>query len=559
SDLKDRIANTQVQVGTEGKLLKEVTEDLNDVYRTLFPNGIDFTRIDNKTKTRIDRIYTSPNMTVHTYKKILTEFSDHFIVQTTLSHDPSERRGYWKLNTQCLKNVHVMDELKLEIQRITDLRVLTRSGMELWDILKSRVQPYKNITPDRADIQSFLNMVPTYSHLDFTPLTEKITKDEVIQAIKELNSGKCPGLDGLPSEFYQSFVNELSELLTEVFNEEMVRGSMSDPFYQGVMNLLYKKGDKCDINNYRHLTIMNTDYKILMNRMSNVLEEIIEKEQTCAIKGCVMWDNICTLRELLHKEKDDQNVYVVGLDQKKAFDFVSRQYLWTVLEKYGFPQNFIDMIKCLYFKSVMYINVNGILSESINVNRGVKQGCPLSAALYILAINPLISAINNNVNITGFPIVGSSESLISLYADDVLVTLTDPEIALPLLLKHVDSFGRIINWSKSELMFLGKQFKISQNPIKVPYISYLGLKIAKNYESLLKLNFTEGFEELERCIEYWKTLPLSMLGRANAIKMITMPKCITIFQNLPILITRGLQYSGEKFNQNSFSNLKKAI
>ena len=85
------------------------------------------------------------------------------------------------------------------------------------------------------------------------------------------------------------------------------------------MCLLYKKGDCDDINNYRHLTLMNTDYKILAtiitNRMKDILEEIIEKEQTCAIKGRVMWDNLCSLRELLYKT--EQDFYIIGLDQKK--------------------------------------------------------------------------------------------------------------------------------------------------------------------------------------------------------------------------------------------------
>lgn len=154
---------------------------------------------------------------------------------------------------------------------------------------------------------------------------------------------------------------------------------------------------------------------------------------------------------------------------------------------------------------------------------------------------PLAIGLRRHPDIEGFP-VASSESLLSLYADHIHVTLTNPETDVPNLLEYVDSFGKLsgytINWSKSELMFIGGNRTICYSPIKAVdnYISYLGVKISKNYESLLKLNFEEGLEKMKRCIDYWKTLPLSMIGRVNAIKMISLPKFIYLFQNLTIVI-----------------------
>ncbi|XP_032365042.1 histone H2A [Etheostoma spectabile] len=52
---------------------------------------------------------------------------------------------------------------------------------------------------------------------------------------------------------------------------------------------------------------------------------MIEREQTCAIKGRLMWDNLCTLREMINKP-GKKDFYIIGLDQKKAFDYVSREY-----------------------------------------------------------------------------------------------------------------------------------------------------------------------------------------------------------------------------------------
>uniref|UniRef100_A0A3P9D1H4 Reverse transcriptase domain-containing protein n=1 Tax=Maylandia zebra TaxID=106582 RepID=A0A3P9D1H4_9CICH len=125
---------------------------------------------------------------------------------------------------------------------------------------------------------------------------------EVESVINQLSTDKTPGLDGLPSEFYKTVSKELSELLTQYFNEGIERETMGKSFYEGVMCLLYKKGDREDINNYRQLTIMNVDYKIfakiIMSRLEDVLDIIIEKEQTCAIKGRLMWDNLSMLSML---------------------------------------------------------------------------------------------------------------------------------------------------------------------------------------------------------------------------------------------------------------------
>lgn len=110
-------------------------------------------------------------------------------------------------------------------------------------------------------------------------------------------------------------------------------------------------------------------------------------------------------------------------------------------------------------------------------------------------------------NIEGLQ-VGPSESLISLHADYILLTLTNPEKGIQHLLKYVDSFGNIscykINWSKTELMFIGENRKISQSPFRVvdSYTSSLGLKIQKKYDSLLKLNFIESLDNLKKYIDF---------------------------------------------------------
>uniref|UniRef100_A0A3Q4BB32 Reverse transcriptase domain-containing protein n=1 Tax=Mola mola TaxID=94237 RepID=A0A3Q4BB32_MOLML len=127
---------------------------------------------------------------------------------------------------------------------------------------------------------SFLKHIKPYEESTFASLLGDIKRDQAIAAINQLNSNKSPGPHGLPAEYYKLCLDDIIDLLTFVFNSGLKNGTLCDSFYQGTMY------------NYRQLTLMNADHKILakiiMNRLNDVLEIIIEKEQTCAIKGRLM-------------------------------------------------------------------------------------------------------------------------------------------------------------------------------------------------------------------------------------------------------------------------------
>jgi hypothetical protein len=109
-------------------------------------------------------------------------------------------------------------------------------------------------------------------------------------------------------------------------------------------------------------------------------------------------------------------------------DKIAHDYLWKALEKYGFPQPFINLIKTLYTDTQTHIMVNGFIPEPIKVNRGVRQGDPMACLLYNLAIEPLAAAIRNSTKLKGIQIPEHNEpTKVSLFADDTLVytTITD--------------------------------------------------------------------------------------------------------------------------------------
>ncbi len=133
---------------------------------------------------------------------------------------------------------------------------------------------------------------------------KEIGKEEIEEAIMQLNNGKSPGKDGLPSEFYKVFIKELTPILKKVYDEIFKKDETSHFMGIGVVKLIYKKkGDIADLKNYRPITMLNTDFKILAkilaNRLKKVLPNIIQTNQAYAIPGRDITDTISSIRDVV--------------------------------------------------------------------------------------------------------------------------------------------------------------------------------------------------------------------------------------------------------------------
>lgn len=127
----------------------------------------------------------------------------------------------------------------------------------------------------------------------------------------------------------------------------------------------------------------------------------------------------------------------LSLDAKKAFDRVEWHYLFHILEKFGLGSQFIQKVKLLYHHSTAQVNCGGFLSDPFPISRGTCQGCPLSPLLFLLALEPLAAEIHQSTDIMDISLpVGNSK--IYLYADDILLTITDLPRSLPSLLQIIE-------------------------------------------------------------------------------------------------------------------------
>ena len=247
-----------------------------------------------------------------------------------------------------------------------------------------------------ASIEKHLSVLQQQSGKGFLSL------QELTNSVKGLNLGKSPGSDGLSVEFYLHFWEILGSLLLRVANKCFRDGDLCDSMKGSVTRLIFKKrGDRKSLKNWRPISLLNVDYKIISkvitSRLANVIEFIVHSDQTCSVPGQSIFSNVTLLRDIMDlTEQTDECAILVSLDQEKAFDRVNRVFLLELLEVYGFGPDFCRWVSPLYNNAFMQIFINDRLSSKVFLRRGVRQGDPLSPLLYVLCVEVLASLIRRS-------------------------------------------------------------------------------------------------------------------------------------------------------------------
>ena len=363
---------------------------------------------------------------------------------------------------------------------------------------------------------------------DFTPL-------ELFNSLKSFKRGKSPGSDGLPLEFYLTFWDILAPDLIILFTDFSKLDTLPDSFKTGIVTLLYKDKDKRDLKNWRPITLLNVDCKLfsklLAARMRRVLGDLIHPDQACAVPGRRITDSLVLIRDTICFARDRNiRLIVLNLDFEKAFDRVSHQYLFQVLQKMGFPGRFVAWVGLLYRDISSRFMVNGFLTKAVKVNCGVRQGCPLSALLYVTCIEPLAQILRRDPLISGITIPGSGGQVgkCLLYMDDFNILCTDL-LSVDRVFQLTDWFGKAsgskLNKEKTKAQFygpwknnekIGLQFQVTQEEQKI-----LGVKFDKNGDG--KSNWTEITRRVKQRIGFWTMRNLTIEGKILIIKAVILP------------------------------------
>ena len=288
-------------------------------------------------------------------------------------------------------------------------------------------------------------------------------ENELLKALKNMSNNKSPGNDGVTKEFYKTFWEDLKKPMCASITKAFHRGELSHSQKQATIKLIEKKDrDKKLIKNWRPISLLNIDTKliskVLAGRLKNVLPSLITSHQTAYVNGRFISEGGRLISDVLEIcDKLQIKSFLMTVDIEKAFDSINHCFLIKVLEKYGFEKDFIKWIKILLQNQESCIVNEGTTTNYFKLEKGSRQGDPISAYLFILVLEILFLFIKESKKINGLNIFDKT-FLYTAYAEDTTFFLTDTKSVIELM-NIFDAFSKFSglkpNKSKCEMAGIG--------------------------------------------------------------------------------------------------------
>lgn len=329
------------------------------------------------------------------------------------------------------------------------------------DIIKRWEQYFKELLNDGTDTTNPIQYQATVENED-SGISEP-TKEEIDTIIDCLKNNKSPGQSGITGENIkyggEILRQNVHKLIKEVWHQEV----MPREWNKAIILPIFKKGDKTECSNYRGIALLDVTYKVLATWLKRKLEEKAEGKlgeyQGGFRKNRATTDQIFTLKQVLTTCYEYEiPVHMLFVDFERAYDSVIRQELINALYDLQIPGKLIKLIGMTLSQTVNAVRVNGNVSQEFEVNKGLRQGDPLSTLLFNMVLEIIIR--ESGINRKGTLLNKSHQCL--AYADDlVLLARNKRELkeVTRQLIETAKKRGLKINQSKSKYMQLKMNFK----------------------------------------------------------------------------------------------------
>jgi len=280
-----------------------------------------------------------------------------------------------------------------------------------------------------TDMERVLDTVPRKVTSEMnTLLLSPYSMEEVKIALFQMFPTKAPRPDGFPAHFFQHHWEVCGDEGTEVVLRMLRREDDPAAINNTSIVLIPKVKQPDELGQFRPISLCNVVYKIaskvLVNRLRNILPEIIAEEQSAFVPGRLI-TNIVTAYECMHYMKKkrgcDSQYCTLKLDMRKSYDRVEWEYLELIMIKLFFHRLWVQTIMSLVTTVSFSVLFNGERTENFKPSRGIRQGDPISPYLFLLAAEGLSCLLNSRVQsslLNGIK-VASSAPMVShlLFAD----------------------------------------------------------------------------------------------------------------------------------------------
>ena len=376
-----------------------------------------------------------------------------------------------------------------------------------------------------------------------------MTEKELYNALIGINNNKSPGNDELTKEFYYTFWNDIKDVLITSIIESKRKKVLSISQRQAIIKLIEKpnKGKRF-IENWRPISLLNVDQKIiskaLASRLKKVLPSLIGPGQTAYVDGRFIGESERLIADIIETSNlENIKGYLLAIDFEKAFDSLNHNLLLAALEKFGFGFDFIDWIKILINKQESCVINGGRTTRYFNLERGTRQGDPISAYLFILVLEILFLLIKSSNDINGVKLL-QHEYLYTAYADDTTFFLKD-EISIKNVFSLIDNFSKVSgllpNIKKCEIAGIGvlknvnvalcgmKNVNLTEETIKI-----LGVHLSYNKKLQDDRNFCDSIKNIVNVLKLWRMRHLTLEGKITVFKSLAISKIVYLTLLTPV-------------------------
>ena len=408
---------------------------------------------------------------------------------------------------------------------------------------------YEKTDVTACEIQGLVRELPRLDEDTGSSLDSEISLEEASLALKNMKNKKSPGTDGFTAEFFKCFWGKIGGFVVRALNCGFKKGELSSVQKQAIITCIPKGDKRRDyIKNWRPISLLNVVYKIgsscIANRIKNVLPELINEDQTGFIRNRYIGDNIRLIYDTIaYLEKNNLPGLLLNVDMEKAFDSVDWQFLLKVLKAFGFQDGICRWVETFYKNIKTCVIVNGQISKWFKIERGCRQGDPLSPYLFILCMEILATMIREKEDIQGITI-NNVEHKTSLYADDMELLLGGDGRSFESCIHVIETFGSVsglyMNYGKTSVIWLGsrknscvrymKHLPLDWNPTK---FKILGIWFSNDLQNIAEINYSDKLIEVKQLFKSWTRRQITPLGRVAVLKSLILSKLTYLWILLP--------------------------
>lgn len=252
------------------------------------------------------------------------------------------------------------------------------------------------------------------------------------------------------------------EKLTMLFNEVIDTKETPNSWKEAVITLIPKEGqDTTSVKNFRPISLLNNDYKIfakvMAERLKLYLRESIGKDQGGFLPNRQIRDNIRAVLNMIeyYERQPGKQVSFFFVDAEKAFDNLNWEFMFELMRRLDLGKRFTDAIIAVYTQQFSTLVINTDLTDKFRIEKGTRQGCPLSPLLFVMVLEVLLLEIQEAREIKGLSYKKIAYKY-KAFVDDIMFVIEDPVDNLPKVLSKIQRFGELagfyLNTTKSKIL-----------------------------------------------------------------------------------------------------------